>query len=88
MEKKTLKEKWTEALPVFASIFFMIAIIFLVVWGFNKFADYLSRPDPRTPEQIMIDRYKQCLGYTDIRGVVNCKNYIIDLSPHSALIVN
>jgi hypothetical protein len=33
---KTLKEKWTEALPVFASILCLLGIIFLIIWGFSK----------------------------------------------------
>lgn len=75
---KTLKQRWAEALPVFASIFFLIGIIFLLVWGIVQFSNSLSSPDPRTVEEIKTERYKDCIKYT--RGSMNeiksCEVYL------------
>ena len=69
---KTLKEKWTEALPVLASIFFVIGIMFSLVWGISK----LMEGDPRTVDEIKIERYKNCLKYTNAEHAERCKNFI------------
>jgi Na+-transporting methylmalonyl-CoA/oxaloacetate decarboxylase gamma subunit len=76
---KTLKQKWTEALPVFASVFFMLAILFLFIWGMAKFANWLNTPDtldPRTIEEVKTERYKDCLDYSNSKNVEYCKNYL------------
>ena len=73
-----LKQKWTEALPVFASVFFLIGIMFLIIWGIVQFANWVSKPDTRTVEEIKTERYKECIKYT--RGpadaIRSCEVYL------------
>lgn len=69
---KTLKEKWTEALPVFASVLCAIGIIFLIVFGIS----ILFRSDSRNVEEIKNDRYKSCIKYADIQNYHYCVDYL------------
>jgi hypothetical protein len=76
---KSLKTKWAEALPVFASTFFLIGIIFLLIWGLFTFGKWISSPDPRTVEEIKIDKYKDCIKYVDRNSrdkIKNCEVYL------------
>ena len=69
----TLKQKWTEILPVFASVFFLIGIIWLIILGITKFATWASKPDTRTVEEVKIEKYKNCIIYRDIKNVNSVK---------------
>lgn len=77
--QKTLKQKWIDILPVFASIFCAIGIVILFFWSIIKLAEWAnqpSKPDTRTIEEVKTERYKQCLNYSSASRVETCKNYL------------
>lgn len=73
---KTLKQKWTKALPVFASVFFMFGIVIFFSWGMYKLVTLKGEPDNRTVEEIKTERYKQCIKSTYATEVEVCKNFL------------
>tara|TARA_R110000868_G_scaffold376320_1_gene641177 strand:+ start:70 stop:315 length:246 start_codon:yes stop_codon:yes gene_type:complete len=74
---KTLKQKWIDALPVFASVFFMLGIVILFSWGMYRLVTLKSEPDTRTVEEVKTERYKNCLEYSSSMRVQNCDNYLL-----------
>jgi hypothetical protein len=75
---KTLKQKWIDALPVLAIVFFAIGIVFLLVWGIYKLSTLPSIQDNRTIQQVIEDRYKGGF-YMICSNESNFKHYISGL---------
>lgn len=69
---KTLKQKWTEALPVLLGILCVMAIMALIALAIYS----ESKPDTRTIEEIKLDRYKSCIEYSRPEYVFKCDVFV------------
>lgn len=74
---KTLKQKWIDALPVFANVLCMLGIVWLFGWGIYKLGTIEKQSDKMTIQQAIEKRYKSCIMYSSYPA--ECKT-IINLS--------
>ena len=71
-----LKEKWLNVLPILLAFLMLAGILYLLILGLTKMMNPII--DNRTPQEIMLAKYKQCIEYSRVGVVELCKNYLLE----------
>jgi len=73
---KTLKEKWSDALPTLLAIIVGLGILAMVIIGMARLVEITNRPDTRTIQEVKEARYKYCILTISVDKAEQCNNYL------------
>lgn len=77
---KILRERWIEFYPVMFGIAFMIGLLWIIIIGVNRMANAIinqeNKPDPRTVNEILDQKYKNCIIQIRPEKLEDCKVYL------------